>query len=168
MNGDSKPDPGKTLKDNSNIQKPVESDLASGVITDNRVNLSTIKVLTTQTNLLSSLKEKRPLKCLETLAQKAGISLDEKLDTVTLDKPQSPAQGGAAHQQQVPFQISHEQLQQMQLQFQQPFSTIQVKQEYPNQQTNTTHLTDQQMQVRTILVHLTLFCSPVFNRFIGS
>lgn len=145
MNGDPKSDSGKPLKDNSNIQKLIEGGLSSGTTTDS--GFSPNKVLTAQNNLVSNLKEKRPLKCLETLAQKAGISLDEKVDTVTLDKPQSPAQGGAAQQQQVPFQISHEQLQQMQLQFQPPFNTIQVKQEYPNQQQNATHLTEQQMQV---------------------
>lgn len=147
VNGDSKSDTGKPLKDNTNIQKLIEGGLGSITTTDN--NFSPSKVLIKQNNLVSSFKEKRPLKCLETLAQKAGISLDEKVDTVTLDKPQSPAQGGAAQQQQVPFQISHEQLQQMQLQFQPPFSTIQVKQEYPNQQTNASHLTEQQMQVYT-------------------
>lgn len=149
LNGDPKTDSGKPLKDNTNIQKPIESDSSIGSITDTRTNFSPNKILTVPTHLLTNAKEKRPLKCLETLAQKAGISLDDKVDTgSTLDKPQSPAQGGPAQQQQVPYQMSHEQLQQLQLQFHQPFGTIQVKQEYPNQQTNTTHLTEQQMQVR--------------------
>lgn len=113
--------------------------------------MSSNKNFSSSGQLISNSKEKRPLKCLETLAQKAGISLDDKTDTVsTLEKPQSPAHGGAAQQQQVPFQISHEQLQQMQLQFQQPFSAIQVKQEYPNQQSNTTHITDIKSQLMEV------------------
>lgn len=84
----------------------------------------------------------RPLKCLETLAQKAGITFDEKYEAantlITLEKSQSPAQQVAVQGQQN-LQISHEQLQQLQqqLQLQQAFggNAVQVKQEFPNQQT---------------------------------
>lgn len=94
----------------------------------------------------------RPLQCLETLAQKAGITFDEKGDVgnggPTMEKSQSPAQpapqqgGGqqvvAQHQpQQQPLQISQEQFQQLQqLQFQHQFggNMVQVKQEFPQQQ----------------------------------
>ena len=78
------------------------------------------------------------LKCLETLAQKAGITIDDKPDPpqqITLEKSQSPAQ--VAQPTSVPLQISPEQLQQLQqqYQFQQAFgnATIQVKQEYSPQ-----------------------------------
>lgn len=80
------------------------------------------------------------LKCLETLAQKAGITFDEKYEVastlLTLEKAQSPAQVAAAAQAPVPIQFSQEQLQQLhQLQLQQAFTTnaIQVKQEFPSQ-----------------------------------
>lgn len=78
--GDYKLESGKPLKDNTNIQKLTESDSALGTIQDN-----SNKVLIPQHNLQFNLKEKRPLKCLETLAEKAGISLDDKPDNVTLD-----------------------------------------------------------------------------------
>lgn len=86
---------------------------------------------------------KTALKCLETLAQKAGITFDEKYDnSLAMEKSQSPAQqqvnNNATTQQQMPLQISPEQYQQLQqFQLQQAFgagATIQVKQEYANQQ----------------------------------
>lgn len=94
----------------------------------------------------------RPLKCLETLAQKAGITFDnnktkyDKSRTIlytnspqAMDKTQNQAQ-----QAQMPLQISSEQLQQLTHQFQLQQAqmlgaptSIQVKQEFPNQQANT-------------------------------
>lgn len=82
----------------------------------------------------------RPLKCLETLAQKAGITFDEKYEVastlLTLEKSQSPAQQVAAPTS-MPVQIINE-LQQMQ--YFQAFgggTAVQVKQEFPNQSSNT-------------------------------
>lgn len=106
----------------------------------------------------------RPLQCLETLAQKAGITFEEKYEVshnnnnnihphhLKMEKTQSPAQQqqqavqqqqqqNAVHQQaqqqqQQPLQISQEQFQQLQqLQFQQfGGNMVQVKQEFPQQQ----------------------------------
>ncbi|GAB0092308.1 hypothetical protein DMENIID0001_072980 [Sergentomyia squamirostris] len=92
----------------------------------------------------------RPLKCLETLAQKAGITFDEKYEVantlIKLEKSQSPAQQPVAAQQPqpVPLTISQEQLQQLQqLQFHSfAGNAIQVKQEFPHQAT-----TQQTMQM---------------------
>lgn len=84
----------------------------------------------------------RPLKCLETLAEKAGITFDEKYEAastlITLEKSQSPAQQ-VGPSTSVPLQISSEQFQHLhqQFQLQQAFAggnAIQVKQEFPNQQ----------------------------------
>lgn len=98
---------------------------------------------TNSTNNNNTHKGERPLKCLETLAQKAGITFDEKYDNfVTLEKSQSPAQVQAP--QAVPLQISQEHLQQLQhyQQIQQFVNSggataIQVKQEFGSQQQNT-------------------------------
>lgn len=99
-------------------------------------------VASTTTTSVSVKNSERPLKCLETLAQKAGITFDEKYEVastlLTLEKSQSPAQQVAAPTS-VPLQISHEQLQQLQY-FQQAFvggTAVQVKQEFPNQSANT-------------------------------
>jgi len=84
--------------------------------------------------------KERPLKCLETLAQKAGITFDEKYEnSLTMEKSQSPAQQVQQAQQMQPMQILPEQLTQFQqFQIQQAFGngapTIQVKQEYATQQ----------------------------------
>ncbi|XP_062559514.1 polyhomeotic-proximal chromatin protein-like isoform X2 [Armigeres subalbatus] len=117
-------------------------------------NSSTGTANTTATGSSSEVSGERTLKCLETLAQKAGITFDEKYDlpAPTLEKSQSPAQ--VAQQTSVPLQLSQEQLQQFQQfqQFQQAFSgaaTIQVKQEYnppPPQQTNASGGLEQQQQ----------------------
>lgn len=83
------------------------------------------------------------LKCLETLANKAGKPTEGDSDSVTnsltLDKSQNTVQQQqvAAAQSNAPFQLSQEQLQQIQQQYQiQSFATsgaLQVKQEYnPN------------------------------------
>lgn len=82
--------------------------------------------------------KERPLKCLETLAQKAGITFDEKYESsLAMEKSQSPAQQ-VQQQQQMPLQLLPEQLSQFQqFQIQQAFQTgaptIQVKQEYATQ-----------------------------------
>ncbi|XP_055705560.1 polyhomeotic-proximal chromatin protein isoform X2 [Phlebotomus papatasi] len=92
--------------------------------------------------VVSQANSERPLKCLETLAQKAGITFDEKYEVantlIKLEKSQSPAQQPVAAQQPqpVPLTISQEQLQQLQqLQFHSAFAgnAIQVKQEFPHQ-----------------------------------
>lgn len=92
---------------------------------------SHVSSITTTTTASSE----RPLKCLETLAQKAGITFDEKYEVasalLTLEKSQSPAQQVAAPTS-VPLQISQEQLQQLYLQ-QAYGGAVQVKQEFPNQ-----------------------------------
>lgn len=113
-------------------------------------------------HLVSTSPNERPLKCLETLAQKAGITFDESFDTNRIapqsirstphkmDKNQAQAQQVAA--QQMPIQISSEQLQQLQQQYQlqQAFAasggaSIQVKQEFP-QQTITAEQLNKQLQ----------------------
>lgn len=119
---------------------------------------STATTNTTATGPSSAVAGDRSLKCLETLAQKAGITFDEKYDlpAPTLEKSQSPAQ--VAQQTSVPLQLSQEQLQQFQQfqQFQQAFSgaaTIQVKQEYnppQPQQTNATGGLEQQQQQQQV------------------
>ena len=97
----------------------------------------------------------RPLQCLETLAQKAGITFEDKYEVAPhnnfkMEKTQSPAQQQQAQavqqqqqaqqqqqQQQQPLQISQEQFQQLQqLQQFQGFggNMVQVKQEFPQQQ----------------------------------
>ncbi|XP_059618853.1 polyhomeotic-proximal chromatin protein-like isoform X2 [Phlebotomus argentipes] len=93
----------------------------------------------------SQVNSERPLKCLETLAQKAGITFDEKYEVantlIKLEKSQSPAQQPVAAQQPqpVPLALSQEQFQQLhqQLQLHSAFAgnAIQVKQEFPHQAT---------------------------------
>lgn len=90
----------------------------------------------------------RPLKCLETLAQKAGITITETVNhqPTRMDKTQVSNQAQA-----VPLQISQEQLQQLQHQFQlqQAFAggtAIQVKQEFPQNQANTIEQLNKQIQ----------------------
>lgn len=106
----------------------------------------------------------RPLKCLETLAQKAGITFDEPTESYSSSKSTiHPTQAqsfkmdknqGTAQQvtQAMPIQLSPEQLQQIQQQYQlqQAFAagggaSIQVKQEFP-QQTITAEQLKQQLQ----------------------
>jgi polyhomeotic-like protein 1 len=83
-------------------------------------------------------KHERPLKCLETLAQKAGITFDEKYE---MEKSQSPqVQQMQQNTHQAALQITQEQYQQLQQQLQlQAFAnsqptTIHVKQEFQQQQ----------------------------------
>lgn len=145
----------KPLKDNSNIQ--LNGQVANNHHQnqhqhqqnrqeDTKNNTNALVSGSSDNNTTSSnnnlQKGERPLKCLETLAQKAGITFDEKYDTfVTLEKSQSPAQVQAP--QTVPLQISQEHLQQLQhyQQIQQAFvnsgNAIQVKQEFGSQQQNT-------------------------------
>lgn len=95
----------------------------------------------------SNLNE-RPLKLLESLAQKAGVTHNNgSLNQPKMEKQNQP--------QQVPLQISPEQLQQLQHQFQlqQAFggTAIQVKQEFPNanlaqNQANTIEQLNKQIQ----------------------
>lgn len=95
---------------------------------------------TTSTTTASS---DRPLKCLETLAEKAGITFDDTYDVantlLTLDKTQNQGQGAQVTQvtqqgQPQQIQLLPEQLHQLQqFNLQQQFTAIQVKQEYPNQ-----------------------------------
>lgn len=135
----------KPLKDNTNIQKFTLE--PNNVVGNTLIKLNTLPKSIDTHSIVHSSKE-RPLKCLETLAQKAGISLDEKSDN--MEKSQSPSQGGQS--QQMPLQISHEQILHLQ-----QFQPINIKQEYPsNQQMNTAHLSaelksqimdHQQMQV---------------------
>lgn len=123
----------------------------------NASTASTATTNTTATGPSGAVAGDRSLKCLETLAQKAGITFDEKYDlpAPTLEKSQSPAQ--VAQQTSVPLQLSQEQLQQFQQfqQFQQAFNgaTIQVKQEYnppQPQQTNATGGLEQQQQQQQV------------------
>lgn len=87
----------------------------------------------------------RPLKCLESLAQQAGVTINESINQPKMEKAQN-------QQQQVPLQISPEQLQQLQHQFQlqQAFAAggtaIQVKQEFPQTQANTIEQLNKQIQ----------------------
>lgn len=104
-------------------------------------------------SITTTTSSERPLKCLETLAQKAGITFDEKYEVAstlltlekshTLEKSQSPAQQVAAPTS-VPLQISQEQLQQLYLQ-QAYGGAVQVKQEFPNQ--TITNMSDLKQQI---------------------
>lgn len=92
------------------------------------------------------ISNERPLKCLETLAQKAGVTISETINQPKMDKAQVANQA-----QPVPLQISQEQLQQLQHQFQlqQAYAaggTIQVKQEFPQNQANTIEQLNKQLQ----------------------
>uniref|UniRef100_A0A182LY38 Uncharacterized protein n=1 Tax=Anopheles culicifacies TaxID=139723 RepID=A0A182LY38_9DIPT len=96
--------------------------------------------------------DRSSLKCLETLAEKAGITFDEPYDFLpdTLEKSQSPAQ--VAQQAAVPLQLSQEQLFQYQ-QIQAYGGTIQVKQEYtptPTGQPGSAGVDHQQQQQQQI------------------
>lgn len=75
------------------------------------------------------------MKCLETLAQKAGITFDEKYEnSLTMEKSQSPAQPQVTQTQQIPIQFTADQFPQLQ-QFVNAYTAgVQVKQEYANQQ----------------------------------
>lgn len=116
-------------------------------------------------HLSTQSSNERPLKCLETLAQKAGITFDDQFDTnnslnhstqspYKMDKGQTQAQQVAT--QSMPIQISQEQLQQLQQQYQlQAFgggASIQVKQEFP-QQTITAEQLKQQLQEQQNQTH---------------
>lgn len=124
-------------------QQPVVSSPNGLIKTYSRKNpvASTPTIPTTSTTSSSE----RPLKCLETLAQKAGITFDEKYEVastlLTLEKSQSPAQQVAAPTS-VPLQISQEQLQQLYLQ-QAYGGAVQVKQEFPNQSISNMELKQQ-------------------------
>lgn len=96
---------------------------------------------------IGSISNERPLKCLETLAQKAGVTISETINQPKMDKTQVSNQA-----QSMPLQISPEQLQQLQHQFQlqQAFAAggtaIQVKQEFPQNQANTLEQLNKQLQ----------------------
>lgn len=96
---------------------------------------------------IGSISNERPLKCLETLAQKAGVTISETINQPKMDKTQVSNQAQA-----MPLQISPEQLQQLQHQFQlqQAFAAggtaIQVKQEFPQNQANTIEQLNKQLQ----------------------
>lgn len=89
------------------------------------------------------ISNERPLKCLESLAQQAGVTLSETLNQPKMEKPQNQPQA---------LQISPEQLQQLQHQFQmqQAFAAggtpIQVKQEFPQSQANAIEQLNKQLQ----------------------
>lgn len=90
-----------------------------------------------------SIASERALKCLETLAQKAGAPIKETIILPKMDKAQTQTQ-------QVPIQISPEQLQQLQHQFQMQqayaaggATAIQVKQEFPQNQATIEQLNKQ-------------------------
>lgn len=92
----------------------------------------------------TSNSNERPLKCLETLAQKAGVTITETINQPKMDKSQGQTQ-------QVPLQISPEQLQQIQQQYQlqQAFAggtAIQVKQEFPQNHASTIEQLNKQFQ----------------------
>ncbi|XP_052891417.1 polyhomeotic-proximal chromatin protein-like [Anopheles moucheti] len=96
--------------------------------------------------------DRSSLKCLETLAEKAGITFDEPYDFLpdTLEKSQSPAQ--VAQQATVPLHLAQEQLLQYH-QIQAYGGTIQVKQEYtptPTGQPGTAGVDHQQQQQQQI------------------
>ncbi|XP_053667039.1 polyhomeotic-proximal chromatin protein [Anopheles marshallii] len=96
--------------------------------------------------------DRSSLKCLETLAEKAGITFDEPYDFLpdTLEKSQSPAQ--VAQQATVPLHLAQDQLLQYH-QIQAYGGTIQVKQEYtptPTGQPGTAGVDHQQQQQQQI------------------
>lgn len=109
----------------------------------------------------STASNERPLKCLETLAQKAGITFDETTSTIQVDTNKTTSKQNNYQfimektqnsAQQLPIQISSEQYQQLQHQYQlqQAFAaggtgSIQVKQEFP-QQTITAEQLKHQLQ----------------------
>lgn len=109
------------------------------VVVDQKGKQPSTSASATTTSTTTSSSE-RPLKCLETLAEKAGITFDDTYDVantlLTLDKTQNQGQGAQVAQQSQPQQIQllPEQLHQLQqFNLQQQFTAIQVKQEYPNQ-----------------------------------
>lgn len=112
--------------------------------TSKTVNRKIVPSLSNQ-NLLPKLSNERPLKCLESLAQQAGVTISESINQHKMEKTQNQPQ-------QVPLQISPEQLQQLQHQFQlqQAFAAggtaIQVKQEFPQSQANTIEQLNKQIQ----------------------
>lgn len=161
----SKPSNPQPLKSFEKGTKPLTN---SGALKANATQAKTpTRKLTNRPNIvpkhltLTPLND-RPLKCLETLAQKAGITFDEPIESNysaskssiqsiqshKMDKNQSQPQQVA---QAMPIQISQEQLQQIQqYQLQQAFAagggaSIQVKQEFP-QQTITAEQLKQQLQ----------------------
>lgn len=100
---------------------------------------------------IASISTERPLKCLETLAQKAGVTISET--TINQHHHQSKmdkAQVSNGGQQLSTVTLSAEQLQQLhQFQLQQAFATtptIQVKQEFPQNQANTLEQLNKQIQ----------------------
>lgn len=152
----------KPLKDNSNIPSNTKSQInKNGQEAYKQENQGTSGSDNQKTNK----KGDRPLKLLETLAEKAGITFDDKYDlpqSAALEKSQSPAQVQAP--QTVPLQITPEHLQQLQQQYQlqQAFAnggTAIVKQEFGNQQQTQqttmndlkTQLENQQMQQMQVL-----------------
>lgn len=162
------------LKDNSNIktarksleivnQSPNTSSETREVPKANKVNISPASTsnstksniplipksvqprkLPTLNQKSSTVTHERPLKCLETLAQKAGITFSDKIELSQFKMDKGQGQTQQVTSQPMPIQISSEQFQQLQQQFQlqQAFAagggqSIQVKQEFPQQQQNT-------------------------------
>lgn len=125
---------------------------ASHSSTSKTINRKIVPSLSNQ-NLLPKLasapnSNERPLKCLESLAQQAGVTISESINQQKMEKTQNQPQ-------QVPLQISPEQLQQLQHQFQlqqlqHQFpaggTAIQVKQEFPQSQANTIEQLNKQIQ----------------------
>lgn len=173
----------KIQKVEFNKTKPTKSTSAKTLSADNKLKITTTpklvapqaKTLARKPTNLANIVPKhlsttssneRPLKCLETLAQKAGITFDDQFDTNSLlthstqstpykmDKGQTQAQQVAT--QSMPIHISQEQLQQLQQQYQlQAFgggASIQVKQEFP-QQTITAEQLKQQLQEQQNQTH---------------
>lgn len=122
------------------INTPVTSKIVNRKIVPSLNNQNLIPKLSS-----GGISNERPLKCLETLAQKAGITISETTTQPKMDKSQvsNPAQ-------QMPVHISAEQFQQLQqFQLQQAFAAggaIQVKQEFPQNQTNTLEQLNKQIQ----------------------
>lgn len=136
-------DPNKTNNNNNNSNSIINNN--SNNNNNSGINQKVVK------------NSDRPLKCLETLAEKAGITFDEKYDSppTHMEKSQSPqvsaAQQATANTQQMPLQITPEHFQQLQqFQLQQAFGggTIHVKQEYPNQQQHAQAMNAQSMSAQ--------------------
>ncbi|KAL5276619.1 PHC2 family protein [Megaselia abdita] len=137
QNGNTQP-----LKDNSNIRVVIFDQKGNDKRQQPSSSSAATSASATTTTSTTTASSERPLKCLETLAEKAGITFDDTYDVantlLTLDKTQNQGQGAQLQQQGQPQQIQLlpeqlHQLQQFNLQQQQQFTTIQVKQEYPNQ-----------------------------------
>lgn len=151
---DSKHSSSGVRKENSSLNSPGRSK-------EENLDPNKSLVIVNDTNQNIVKNSDRPLKCLETLAEKAGITFDEKYDTSPsqMEKSQSPqvtaAQQAQANAQQMPLQLMPEHFQQLQQQFQlqQAFAagsgTI-VKQEYPNQHQQGMTTQEQVQQIQQV------------------